>query len=914
MQIHNLRTLLGALAVCVATCAMAETKFAIRFDAIDEYTRKDMDGDSLLVDVMRPDSSFVYKAITFKQLKRTQFEHQALLLQLYQSGYVSQSVKIDKPGSRVDYLNLPAVVMPRDLRVAHRTMELNEVTVTASLVKMVNKGDTLVYNADAFQLGNGSMLDQLVKALPGVELRSGGRIYVNGRYVESLLLNGKDFFKGNPTVALSNLPSYMVSKIKVYEKETARSRLSGNDEKPMVMDVGLKKEYMRGWLANAEAGYGTDSRYVGRLFGMNFSSLSRFAIFGNINNTNDATTPGEDEEWNPNWQEAGIETTHKAGVDYMLSAANNSWEFNPVFTATRRRTDNAEEETQTLFLPSGTLNRVGSSANQSRSYDFRLTPDFKYDTREITVYVNPELNYSSSNETYSLSSEMSSDGMALNRENRWSKAWSHRWDGTLNASAMFAVPSTPDHISFDLSAGFRDNSGATDGSYLINYLQEPTSDKATRYRQVTPQKSWQISASTDYHARIPGSNGRSTKLKVYYKYDHTYRRDIRRYYDSAAADSALLPSDVEGQRLSLSVDDSYRAQTVTNRHTVGGFVNQYFKWGSVFISPDFALSNRHLSYNRFGRNYSLTSTDFLPGGQAEIRMSKYFDLHYEFALIAPSLLDKLDITDSTNPLYISSGNPNLKNGRSHKLTLNLMWLEKMLHPDTWATVQLDYNRTDGAIARSATYDANTGVTTYRPENVDGNWDLSALVSSGYNLDRNERLTLSTETNLSYQNSVDLVDAQRSIVRTLILDERLKLDWEIISGLDMAAIGNAKWRHSTSPEASFGRINAIDYDYGLTLRTTRLPWEMSLTTDLTMHSRRGYSDSRLNDNHLVWNARLAKSILDGSLTFAVDGYDILGQLSNVAYDINAQGRTETRYNTLPRYAMLHVIYHLSSGRR
>jgi hypothetical protein len=188
------------------------------------------------------------------------------------------------------------------------------------------------------------------------------------------------------------------------------------------------------------------------------------------------------------------------------------------------------------------------------------------------------------------------------------------------------------------------------------------------------------------------------------------------------------------------------------------------------------------------------------------------------------------------------------------------------------------------------------------------------VSSAYNLDRNERLTLSTETNLSYQNSVDLVDTQRSIVRTLILDERLKLDWEIISGLDMAAIGNAKWRHSTSPEASFGRINAIDYDYGLTLRTTRLPWEMSLTTDLTMHSRRGYSDSRLNDNHLIWNTRLAKSILDGSLTFAVDGYDILGQLSNVAYDINAQGRTETRYNTLPRYAMLHVIYHLSSGRR
>jgi hypothetical protein len=61
---------------------------------------------------------------------------------------------------------------------------------------------------------------------------------------------------------------------------------------------------------------------------------------------------------------------------------------------------------------------------------------------------------------------------------------------------------------------------------------------------------------------------------------------------------------------------------------------------------------------------------------------------------------------------------------------------------------------------------------------------------------------------------------------------------------------------------------------------------------------------------VWNARLAKSLLNGDLTIAVDGYDILGQLSNVAYDINSQGRTETRYNTLPRYAMFHAIYRLN----
>lgn len=120
----------------------------------------------------------------------------------------------------------------------------------------------------------------------------------------------------------------------------------------------------------------------------------------------------------------------------------------------------------------------------------------------------------------------------------------------------------------------------------------------------------------------------------------------------------------------------------------------------------------------------------------------------------------------------------------------------------------------------------------------------------------------------------------------------------------------EWRHVTSSLAQFSTINALDYDYGVSFTAARLPWEMSFTTDLTMHSRRGYGDPSLNDDRLVWNARVAKSILRGNMTFALDGFDILGQLSNVRLVLNAQGRTETRYNTLPRYAMLHIIYRLN----
>ena len=134
---------------------------------------------------------------------------------------------------------------------------MKEVTVTASKVMFYHRGDTVVYNADAFQLAEGSMLDALVRQLPGVELEAGGVIKVNGKQIKALLLNGKDFFRGDNRVMLENLPAYTVKQIEVYDKYGEKSEFLGQKlegDKEYVMDVKLKKEYSIGWLVNAETG------------------------------------------------------------------------------------------------------------------------------------------------------------------------------------------------------------------------------------------------------------------------------------------------------------------------------------------------------------------------------------------------------------------------------------------------------------------------------------------------------------------------------------------------------------------------------------------------------------------------------------------------------------------------------------
>lgn len=146
----------------------------------------------------------------------------------------------------------------KPILMGHNYHELQEVVVKATKIKMVMYGDTIVYNADAFNLAQGSMLDALVSRLPGAQLTKDGQIFVNGRHVQSLLINGRDFFSGNPKMALENLPSYTVNKIKVYEREGSASRLMQRNmgDQSLVMDVKLKKEYNAITFGNVEAGLG----------------------------------------------------------------------------------------------------------------------------------------------------------------------------------------------------------------------------------------------------------------------------------------------------------------------------------------------------------------------------------------------------------------------------------------------------------------------------------------------------------------------------------------------------------------------------------------------------------------------------------------------------------------------------------
>lgn len=314
------------------------------------FSKKNADIDSLMViKIMKAVPEYTY----YGELIRKAALHDTLYVCTQCDNYEDEITpfiinKIDK--SNTTYFE-------QTIKLRRSPKKLNEAVVTTSKIMIVNKGDTIVYNADYFQLAEGSMLDELIKRLPGVKLESGGRITINGHFVSSLLINGKDFFKGDATIALENLPAYMVNKVKAYQKAPnnayiTRDSLKAESTDPWVIDVNLKRQYSQGWLANAEAGYGTHNRYLGRLFGLRFTTNSHLSIYGNFNNLNNNSRPGKEGDWQSFEPIIGQSDMKEAGLSYGIESLNKKVSFTSNLIVTHNNDKVRTETSSETFLTS----------------------------------------------------------------------------------------------------------------------------------------------------------------------------------------------------------------------------------------------------------------------------------------------------------------------------------------------------------------------------------------------------------------------------------------------------------------------------------------------------------------------------------------------------------------------------------
>lgn len=831
-------------------------------------------------------------------------------------------IKAEKEGYDVCYMNCELRSIREDyIKVKEIRMtkivehELKEVTVVASKVKMVMKGDTIVYNANAFNLAEGNMLDALIARLPGAKLEKDGRIYVNGRFIQTLLVNGQEFFSGNPKLALENLPAYTVNNIKVYNKAGTKSRLMQRNmgDNTYVMDVRLKREYATGYMGDLEAGGGTQKRYKLRGFGMKFSDKERMGAFFNINNLNDNQRAELTGEWEPQDVGNGLLTVKNAGVSYVRFLNNERSWVSTGNTWQHISTDNESITHTQTYLPEGNSFLHNHSKQLNSSDKWESINRLSIDKTNYSTSNSLSISYLRNNGFGSTNSATANETTKLNT--LLSRNSLESSDFNFDFSTDNYVKYITDLIRGDFSLSYNRNKQKQFMLNNVQYLQggQPN-DLRNNYFDMPNQK-LKLFAGVGYDINI-----RKTTFAPSYSYTYTYNkasnllyrldwlagRDINQFNVLPSASNALLSA--------LDNNNSYCFNEYRNEHRFNfKYFNRKIKVLNSFVSLNLPLRLLNADFHYYGiseQRFSRRKLFFEPNIELY-----HWDENVSWVFTArmnsdfPTLLATADYRNDSDPLNIRLGNKDLRNLHHYDVEANITF-----NGENEQTIGLsaNYHRTDNQVAYALIFDKTTGASIIYPTSVNGNWNTKFEVEFKRALDKAKKILFSNNFSTNYNHSVDMAsiagstESQRSIVNNWEFGDELKVNYRLNDNYEFTFHTGGKYYLINSERVGFEKIKASDYNIGLNAQIV-LPWELQLTTDMTMFARRGYQQTEMNTTDWIWNVQLARTFLKGHLTAKLQGFDLLQQLSNTHYVINSQGRTESWNNSIPRYVMLSLAW-------
>lgn len=944
----RLRIIFLLLSVCCVSSLWAQNDtIRISFKIEDSFTRTDVDSVSVMV--YESDSTTLlsskikpYVIRTHTAGKREMYYHGYIprratyMVKFSREGYHEQWVKINLPkrkfGIKVTDWTYPKTIIMRKTYNAFDTT-LGEATVTASRVVMVVKGDTVEYDARAFRLAEGSMLDNLMAMLPGVTLSKDGKIYRNGKYVEKLMINGRDFFKGNPKIALDNLPAYVVDKVQFYHEApdweylTEKDTVSIND-KHYVVDVKLKREYSKSWIANFELAGGSklvggwDEVYLARVFGTRITDHSAIAAFANINNLSDDQSPGRKGSWSKLSASNGERKVKKGGINFNIDGKRKDISYDVSVEATHL--DTKSETTTNSVKTIGSLKQkdLSQSITRSEKTEVEWQNTIKIPTKNMFFQISPSLTYTHNrgNNAYDVM-QQSASALVEDAGTVWQDDYSRAQSSLSKGDTWRTITKFLSEVKSPFSGkiytiyAFFDynHSQLHDDRYdLIRYADRST---LQNQRDETPMESYSYSVSISRTIFSKTIFKWWWRLKMSYSYEQSYNFGARtREIDSVSTyNTDVTPS----LRADWKTDweNTYHSISMDRTHSAWASLESSYKNFNTYTNFTLDYKNRKMSDVRSqvknaGKDKAVkidysTRLSYNPWGVS---------LTYAFEKDLPEMEYLLDVRDAADPLYISMGNPNLRSPRKHTISVSKNLWNKKYQRNFY--VSADYSKLKDAIGMYRSYDSETKVTTTAPRNINGNWNVSLSSNYSQALNKKKTLTLSSNTNFSVYHSVDYSYASssegsgRSVVDNYRLSESLSLDYRTLKGIHIGGETSVAYSNQKARTLSAFSNDAVDFSYGLTF-TMPVSEHFSVESDIKAYARRGYSSDDMNTTEWVWNAGASYTFGKNKkwLLRAV-GFDLLHQLSSTRRTINEQGYTETRYNTLPAYATLHLIYRLN----
>lgn len=856
------------------------------------------------------------------------------LLKVSFIGYVTKIIPVQLTA------NVPAKKMG-NIELATDAVMLQEAVVVAEAPQVTVVEDTLMYNSSAYRTPEGAMLEELVKKLPGAEIDDDGNVKINGKDLKKIMVDGKEFFGGDVKTGLKNLPVDMVDKLKTYDKKSDLARVTGIDdgEEETVLDLTVKKGMNQGWFGNADLGAGTKDRYTGRMMLNRFVDKTQFSIIGSANNVNDQGFSGGG--GGPRWRSNnGLNATKMLGANFATQT--NKLELGGSVRYNFQDADISSINSSERFLQSG--NSYSNSNNKNRNKGTNLNADFRMEWKPDTltnIIFRPNFSYGRTNNAsrsesgtfnedpfnlivnpndYLNFDNLSDDPLKdirVNATNSASLSKGKSLSGNATLQVNRKLNNRGRNLTFRGVFGYGDNDNdqytqsETRYYQLLNHLGGDSILYRNQYI-TTPTRNYNYTAQVTYSEPI----AKATFLQFSYQFQYKYSKSDKTTFDLLDypdwAIGGALPSGYESHAVdSLSKNAEYR------------YYNHDASVGLRFIRPKYQLNvgmsfqpqNSTLSYKKGDYMIDTTRTvfNFAPNMDLRFRFSKVSQLRFTYRGRSnqPTMENLLPITDNSNPLNIRMGNPGLKPSFAH--TMRLFYNTYNAEKQRGIMTHFSFTATQNSISNSTRYNEETGGLITRPENINGNWNAFGMFGFNTAL-KNKKYTINTFTNVNYQNNVaflynqDTKNNDRNTSTGLTLGERVtgsyRNDWFEFS-LN-GSINYTAERNKLRPE---NNQEPYTYSYGASTNIT-MPWKMTLATNIANQSRRGYRDSSMNRDELIWNAQLAQSLLKGAATVSFEVYDILRQQSNISRSLSADMRSVSEYNGINSYCMVHFIYRLN----
>lgn len=778
---------------------------------------------------------------------------------------------------------------------------LDELVIVAEAPPIRIKKDTLEFNASSFKVRPDANLEELLKQLPGVQIDENKKITVNGKAVNEILVNGKPFFNEDGQIALENLPSDIIKKVQVTDKKSKKERFTKERSKTndASINITIDEDKNKGYFGRVSAGYGSNDRYESALFLNSFNKRRQVSVVGSANNINASGFSMNEvfDNMRTGRSSGGITESRMLGVNFVENVSdklnvNGSYNYNFA------EVENWNKSIITKFLPSGEFTNKSNSSSNSGSEGHRGNVSVDYTGDKDAFYFSPTFN-KSHNYSNSISDQVSFDekGELLNESNSRSYTVGDSYNFGSSVRYIRNFKKTGQFLSIELTnSNSNSNNDILSESDTKFYQSEKEDDERKQY-----QKS--INSSDNYGISVEYSQPITDSLVVSFGSNWNRNQSISdlKVYDF---------SELTGGYSELNTLQTNHYNTVQNE--VVPFVNFTLvksKFNANLMTRTKIVKNSASAlYN--AKTYSLDKYYIDPNINAlfNYQLSKKNNIFgfYNYNVTYQSAAQLLDITDISNPLNTSIGNPDLKPTGTHNI--NMSYRSYDFQTRAGYTISASTTIYNNSIVSAVEYDEDRkSISTFK--NISGNYQWS-VSGDWYRSNKWEEHSLRYGVGLRFNQSISkgYIDGETYDATSNTISPRVYLTYDYGDFLTLRP--SYTYNHYSSSYTNFSVDKASNFTHRFNLQTTSY-WPKSIIFGndfaYTYNSQIAKGFKR---DFYMWNVSLAYEFFKKKFRAKVKVYDLLNQNTSSRRTIDPMQIVDSESLVLKRYVMFSLTYKLN----